>query len=256
MRNLRKFNTEAEYSAATLNYPAVSWIVSADTVVYDKTEPTPPEPAYGGLTVKYYIADPSTEVTLFNGGGASSGSGSGSGSGGGALPTTMIVDGNEETPINTWRFETSGEHIVQYAFEDNEIPDLYFTELENITSVVVGDDITIIGNGAFGSSSSLTSVIIGSSVTNIGNGAFESCASLTSLIIPDSVTNIDFRAFYGGTSLTSITVNSVDPPQLGLNAFTNTNNCPIYVPASAVNTYKYSTSTGWYAYADRIQAIQ
>lgn len=39
MRNLRKFNTEAEYSAATLNYPSVAWIVSADTVVYDKSEP-------------------------------------------------------------------------------------------------------------------------------------------------------------------------------------------------------------------------
>lgn len=71
MNNLRKFNTEADYSAATptLNYPSVAQIVSGDTVVYDKTEPTPPEPAYGGLTVKYNISDPSVEVTLFNGGG-------------------------------------------------------------------------------------------------------------------------------------------------------------------------------------------
>lgn len=37
--NLKKFQTEADYSASTLNYPAVSWIVSGDTVVYDKTEP-------------------------------------------------------------------------------------------------------------------------------------------------------------------------------------------------------------------------
>lgn len=39
MRNLRKFNTEEDYNAAELNYPAVSWIVSGDTVVYDKSEP-------------------------------------------------------------------------------------------------------------------------------------------------------------------------------------------------------------------------
>ena len=39
MNNLKKFNTEAEYSAATLNYPAVSWIVSGDTVKYDKEAP-------------------------------------------------------------------------------------------------------------------------------------------------------------------------------------------------------------------------
>ena len=39
MNNLRRFNTEADYSAATLNYPAVSWVVSGDTVHFDKTAP-------------------------------------------------------------------------------------------------------------------------------------------------------------------------------------------------------------------------
>lgn len=41
MRNLKKFETEAEYSAATLNYPAVSWVTSDDIVHFDKTAPTP-----------------------------------------------------------------------------------------------------------------------------------------------------------------------------------------------------------------------
>ena len=41
MDNLRKFNTVADYQAATLNYPAVSWIVSGDTVHFDKTAPAP-----------------------------------------------------------------------------------------------------------------------------------------------------------------------------------------------------------------------
>lgn len=39
--NLRKFSTEADYTAATLNYPAVSWVVSGDTVHFDKTAPAP-----------------------------------------------------------------------------------------------------------------------------------------------------------------------------------------------------------------------
>lgn len=38
--NLRKFSTEAEYSSTTLSYPAVSWVVSGDTVHYDKEEPS------------------------------------------------------------------------------------------------------------------------------------------------------------------------------------------------------------------------
>lgn len=40
--NLRKFPTDADYNSATLNYPAVSWVVSGDTVHFDKTAPTPP----------------------------------------------------------------------------------------------------------------------------------------------------------------------------------------------------------------------
>ena len=40
MNNLKKFATEADYSAATLSYPAVSWVVSGDTVHYDKTSGT------------------------------------------------------------------------------------------------------------------------------------------------------------------------------------------------------------------------
>ena len=41
MNNLRRFNTEADYSAATLNYPAVSWVTATDNVHFDKSAPTP-----------------------------------------------------------------------------------------------------------------------------------------------------------------------------------------------------------------------
>lgn len=36
MNNLRKFQTEAQYNAATLNYPAVSWVVEGDGIHFDK----------------------------------------------------------------------------------------------------------------------------------------------------------------------------------------------------------------------------
>ena len=39
MNNLRKFTTEADYTAATLNYPAVSWVTGTDTVHFDKSAP-------------------------------------------------------------------------------------------------------------------------------------------------------------------------------------------------------------------------
>ena len=231
--NLKKFNTVADYQAATLNYPAVSLIAANYGVYFDKTAPTP---TFGGLTVYYNIENPSNEFTLFNGGGSSE-SGSGSG-GGGALPTTMIVDGNSETPINTWRFETAGEHIVQYGFADNAVPQAFMNYIGWVTKIEIGNDITIIPDEnadgkPFGYMADLTSVTIGSGVTYIGDRAFDGCYSLE-----------------------RITVEATTPPTLGNNAFENTNNCPIYVLASAVDEYKNSTSTGWYVYASRIQAIQ
>ena len=41
MNNLKKFSTEADYSAATLNYPAVSWVTATDNVHFDKSAPAP-----------------------------------------------------------------------------------------------------------------------------------------------------------------------------------------------------------------------
>ena len=41
MNNLKKFATEAEYTAATLNYPAVSWVTATDNVHFDKSGSTP-----------------------------------------------------------------------------------------------------------------------------------------------------------------------------------------------------------------------
>ena len=234
--NLKKFETEAQYSAATLNYPAVSWVTNGHSVHFDKTAPTP---TFGGLTVYYYIDNPNVEITLFNGGGDSSGGESDSGSGGGgALPTTMIVDGNSETPINTWRFETAGEHIVQYTFENNEIPYAFMQDIGYATKIEIGNDITTIPNEnadgkPFGNMIELTSVTISNSITYIGDGALNGCFSLE-----------------------TITVEATTPPTLVSLAFDNTNNCPIYVPASVVDEYKNSTSTGWSEYASRIQAIQ
>lgn len=202
--NLRKFATVAAYQAAELIKPAVSLIEETDGVYFDQKEPT-----FGSLTVYYDIQDPTSEVTLFNGGGSSSSSDSGSGSGGGgALPTTMIVDGVEETPINTWRFETAGEHIVQYEFEDNAVPQEFLNAINEAKEVIVGTDIVGFGSAAF--NVALTSA---------------TCLSTTPPTIGDGIT------FGGGSQ-----------------------NYPIYVPSSAVNTYK--TASVWSSLASRIEAIQ
>ena len=79
-----------------------------------------------------------------------------------------------------------------------------------ISSILIGDKITSIGEQAFQSCSSLTSIDIPNSVTSIGEDAFQYCSSLTSIDIPNSVTSIGNYTFRGCSSLTSITIpNSV-----------------------------------------------
>ena len=226
---IQKFQNQSAYDAAEHQYPNTS-LVGTD-IVFAMAAPV----AFGGLTVKYNIVDPTAEVTLFNGGGGSSTSSSSSESssesgGGGALPTTMIVDGNPETPINTWRFETAGEHIVQYEFADNIIPAGFIADGGiPATEAIIGDDITEIT----GSSANVYGAItIGTGITTIGDSAF------------------------GASYLETLTINANTPPTLGSSVFADSSITAIYVPSSVVDAYKNSTSTGWSEYASIIQAIQ
>ena len=85
-----------------------------------------------------------------------------------------------------------------------------FSRCWNFTSVTIPNSVTSIGAWAFSSCSGLTSVTIPSSVTLIGNGAFSYCEGLTSVNIPNSVTSIGKEAFIECWQLTSVTIpNSV-----------------------------------------------
>lgn len=81
-----------------------------------------------------------------------------------------------------------------------------FYNCSGLTSVVIGDSVTSIGNYAFEFCTSLTSVTIPNSVTSIGSGAFYYCSGLKSITIPSSVTSIGSCAFENCTSLTSVTI--------------------------------------------------
>ena len=74
-----------------------------------------------------------------------------------------------------------------------------------ITSVIIPDSVTSIGDYAFFECTSLTSIVIGDSVTSIGDFAFAMC-HLRTVTIPDSVTSIGDAAFLGCISLTSVVI--------------------------------------------------
>ena len=87
-------------------------------------------------------------------------------------------------------------------------PDAVFRILQakpEVTSIVIPEGITRIGNYAFDHCFSLTSITLPDSVKSIGEDAFTSCESLTSIIIPESVTNINRYAFKDCSALTNVT---------------------------------------------------
>jgi prepilin-type N-terminal cleavage/methylation domain-containing protein len=122
-----------------------------------------------------------------------------------------------------------------------KIGDMAFDGL-GLTSVVIPDSVTYIGDSAFGSKldfdtwemtkNNLKTVVIPDSVTYIGGSAF-SGNQLTSIIIPDSVKEIDPYAFENN-QLTSVVIgNSVTTIWGG--AFSNNNLSTIIIPDSVTS---------------------
>ncbi len=189
----------------------------------------------------------------------------------------ITINGTEvENPKNSTQQLVDGENVIKVWLYDSRITNqklLYgisvnsveiqnsvttignsaFYSCEGLTSISIPNSVTTIGNFTFGYCSALTSINIPNSVTTIGFSAFYYCKGLTSISIPNSVASIGYSAFSGCRALTSITIQATTPPSLGSDAFGDTNNCPIYVPAESVDAYK--TATNWKTYASRIQAI-
>ena len=128
-----------------------------------------------------------------------------------------------------------------------------FNDCWGLTSIVIPENVTSVGEGAFYNCNSLTDIVIPENITSIEQYVFCECDGLTSIVIPNTVYSIGEKAFEACRSLTSVVMNSTTPPTGASKMFANTNNCPIYVPAESVETYK--TAQYWSDYADRIQSI-
>lgn len=73
-------------------------------------------------------------------------------------------------------------------------------------NIIIPNSVTSIGDWAFMDSNALSHIVISNSVTSIGDGTFYGCSSLTNIVIPDSVTSIGDYAFEGCASLSDIVV--------------------------------------------------
>ena len=122
----------------------------------------------------------------------------------------------------------------------------WYNEMNNITSVVIGDGVTAIGQYAFFNCSNLASLTIGSSLQSIGVQAFSGCSKLASVNLPASVKTIGSNAFYDCSNLSSVVIRSPSLTTYGNNAFgMYKSGRKIFVPAASAEYYE----SGWSAYA-------
>ncbi len=100
-------------------------------------------------------------------------------------------------------FITGTGEMDQYIYSESSAP--WYDSLGNqISSVIIDEGVTSIGDSAFMFCESLAEITIPSSVTSIGNRAFQCCGGLTEITIPDTVMSIGDWAFSNCINLTKI----------------------------------------------------
>ncbi len=126
-----------------------------------------------------------------------------------------------------------------------------FVDCSGLTSVIIPNNITSIGGGAFEGCTGLTEVIIPESVQEILGNTFKNCTGLTEITIPNSVTSIGNYAFEGCTKLSTITCNATTPPAVEENSFPSydvtldipTESLSLYLEHPVWSKFKFAITT-------------
>ncbi|MDC7246658.1 MAG: leucine-rich repeat protein [Sphaerochaetaceae bacterium] len=138
------------------------------------------------------------------------------------------------------------EYSETFRSSPDKILDHAFFQCEHITSVIIPDSVTSIGEGAFSGCENLREIIIPDGVTYIGPDAFKGCRSLTSVTIPDSVVFLGSGAFSGCESLISVSL-SKRMDNIGNNTFSgcsHLNDIMIPTNITAIGARAFSGCTG------------
>lgn len=190
-----------------------------------------------------------------------------------------IVVGDYTTAIDDGCF--SGCSAMEFARLPNTLVSIgasAFINCEVMTECSLPSGIQTIGDSAFRNCLALAFINLPDGIQTIGASAFRDCLDFRYINIPLSLTEIPSYCFYNCDGLSDIqlhrgitsigdyafancsgiytmTLLGTTPPTLGSNALSGTSsNLKIYVPSSAVDTYK--AASGWSSYANKIYAIE
>ena len=130
----------------------------------------------------------------------------------------------------------------------NYAKNLYLNE-EQVSELVIPDNVNSIGAYAFYGCDGLTSVVISDNVNSIGAYAFYGCDSLTSVVIGNSVARIGKYAF--DSHPTKIISLAQTPPTITEYPGFDYNMATLYVPSGAKTAY--STDQYWSKFTDIVE---
>ncbi len=109
----------------------------------------------------------------------------------------------------------------------------FYSFHSHLTSITMGNNVTDIGDYAFGECNNLKNVTMSDNLKNIGEYSFSFCRNLTNLNMPGSVTNIGYNAFYG-CGLTSVVIPE-SMTKIGCSAFSGCGLINVTIPDSVTN---------------------
>jgi hypothetical protein len=186
--------------------------------------------------------------------------------------------GGNDLPLGFWDKENYSE-LYSIAIPEGVkiLTNNAFYQRTYLKNVTLPSGILKIGHDAFSDCVNLINIDIPDSCNEIGSFTFYNCSLLEGISLPkaletvqtslcayntnlqyalikENVTQINGMAFISCKGLKYISCLAVNPPTLiSINAFSNTNDCPIYVPDDSVDNYK--AASNWSDYADRIKPL-
>ncbi len=136
----------------------------------------------------------------------------------GCMTTTLPNDGSISR-IGTEAFLNCN-NLLSIEIPDNItiIENYAFFQCFNLKSVKLSKNLAIIGNSSFGNCYELNSISLPNGLLSLGAYAFSCCLKVKSVVIPESVESIGGYAFNNCSALSSITISN-NVKTIGISAF-------------------------------------
>jgi hypothetical protein len=142
-----------------------------------------------------------------------------------------------------------GKHCTEY----NKISEEMFLGLDNLTSIILPNNISHIGWCAFDDCTGITSITIPNSVTFIDGMAFVGCEGLTSVYLGNNIAYVEDLFFAYCKKLKEVHIKSTISPNIGEGNFNfrKAAKCKLYVPKRYSTIYK--SAKGWNEFSEIIE---